>query len=146
MKRVPTTAILIASLIFLQPSLAIGQTRSSLASGQVEPNAGNWRTWVISSGRDYRVPPPPNPAQTQAELRALADLIGQNYAQAQQQIAFWDAGAPAYRWIDLINARLLAGTPTTLFPQRVQTYVALAMYDATIAASVEVFLQSASPY
>src|SRR2546422_4392919 len=26
----------------------------------------------------------------------------------QQQIAFWDAGAPAYRWIDWINARLLA--------------------------------------
>ena len=25
------------------------------ADGPIEPNAGNWRTWVISSGRDYRV-------------------------------------------------------------------------------------------
>src|SRR5437879_11226944 len=79
---------------------------------QIEPNAGTWRTWVISSGRDYRVPPPPGPAETQAKLRALADLIGQNDAQARQTIAFWDSGAPSYRWIDLLNARALAGTPT----------------------------------
>jgi membrane-associated phospholipid phosphatase len=33
----------------------------------------------------------------------------------------------------MINARLLAGTPATAYPHRVYTYVALAMYDATIA-------------
>ena len=66
-------------------------------------------------------------------MRALADLISHNKVQVQQQIAFWDAGAPAYRWIDLINARLLAAIPTTAYPHRVYTYVALAMYDATIA-------------
>jgi hypothetical protein len=67
------------------------------ADDPIEPNAGGWRTWVISSGRDYRVPPPPGPAETQAELRALAALISHNDVQAQQQIAFLDAGAPAYR-------------------------------------------------
>src|SRR5207237_9199302 len=83
------------------------------ADGSIEPNAGNWRTWVISSGRDYRVPPPRGHAETQAELRALADLVSHNDAQAQQQIAFWDAGAPAYRWIELLNARTLAGGTST---------------------------------
>ncbi len=103
--------------------------------GPIEPNAGNWRTWVISSGRDYRVPPPPGPADTQAELRALAILIAKNDVQAEQQIAFWDAGAPAYRWMDLLNSRTLAGTPTTTNGRTgVYTYVALAMHDATIAA------------
>src|SRR6266513_598544 len=104
------------------------------ADGSIEPNAGNWRTWVISSGRDYRVPPPPRSAETQDELRALADLISHNDAQAQQKIAFWDAGAPAYRWIDLLNARSLAGAPTATNGRTgVYTYVALAMHDATIA-------------
>jgi membrane-associated phospholipid phosphatase len=103
------------------------------SESRVEPKAGRWRTWVISSGRDYRVPPPPELREARAELRQLADLIRNNDAQVYQQIAFWDAGAPAYRWIDLINTRLLAGTPTTTYPHRVYTYVALAMYDATIA-------------
>src|SRR6266700_4229020 len=84
--------------------------------GQIEPNAGNWATWVISSGRDYRVPPPPGAADTQAELRVLADLISRNDAQTRQQIEFWDAGAPAYRWIDLINGRAMAGAPLTSYP------------------------------
>jgi len=102
-------------------------------AAQIEPNAGNWRTWVISSGKDYRVPPPPGHAETRAELKALAELISHNDAQTQQQIQFWDAGAPAYRWMDFVHTRLLAGTPTSPFPHRVYTYMTLAMYDATVA-------------
>jgi len=103
-------------------------------TGQIEPNAGKWRTWVISKGIDYRVPPPPGGQAVTDELASLKDLISHNDAKVQQQIEFWDAGAPAYRWMDMIHARLLAGTPTTLYPHRVYTYMALAMYDATIAA------------
>src|SRR5258708_4785697 len=103
------------------------------ASDQIEPTAGNWKTWVISSGKDYRAPPPPGPAASEAELRSLVDLISRNDAQTHQQIAYWDAGAPAYRWIDLISARVLSATPTTPYAHRVYAYVALAMYDATVA-------------
>jgi len=122
-----------AGLLWVILFLAVVLPVRALSNDQTEPNAGKWRTWVISSGKDYRVPPPPGPAETRAELRSLADLISRNNAQIQQQIAFWDAGAPAYRWIDLINARVLAAIPTTAFPHRVYTYVALAMYDATVA-------------
>src|SRR5256885_3807572 len=101
--------------------------------GSIEPDAGNWRTWVISSGKDYRVPPPPGSSQTRRELRSLAELISHNDAQTEQQIAFWDAGSPAYRWVDLISSRVLAGTATTAYPHRVYAYVALAMYDAIVA-------------
>jgi len=120
-------------LILTFVAVAVALPLCAQAADPIEPNAGNWRTWVISSGRDYRVPPPPGAADTQAELRALSDRISRNDAQILQQIAYWDAGAPAYRWIDLITARLLAGVPTTTYPQRVYMYVALAMHDATIA-------------
>ena len=121
-------------LLVVSMFAAVALPLHAQADGPIEPNAGLWRTWVISSGRDYRVPPPPGSAETQAELRALASLISHNDAQAQQQIAFWDAGSPAYRWIDLLNARTLAGTPTTTNGRTgVYTYVALAMHDATIA-------------
>ncbi len=67
------------------------------------------------------------------ELKALAELISQNDAATQQQIVFWDAGAPSYRWIDLINQRAVAGLSLTPYGQRVYAYVAIAMNDATIA-------------
>jgi membrane-associated phospholipid phosphatase len=140
MKRILVVAMLVSSLLFSQTALArAGQSGSEQAAPRVTPNspvepgAGNWRTWVISSGQDYRVAPPPDAAETQAELRSLAELVGRNDEEARRQIAYWDAGAPAYRWMELVNNRLLAGTPTTPYPHRVQAYVALAMYDATIA-------------
>lgn len=125
-------------------SLTFGQTLPNDADNQgyaprpsqttrIESKAGSWRTWVISSGRDYRVAPPPGRRETITELRQIADLMNQNDEQAKAQIAYWDAGAPGYRWMDLLNARMQSGTATTAFPHRVYTYVALAMYDATIA-------------
>jgi membrane-associated phospholipid phosphatase len=121
--------VAVVSLAFAVPLYA----HNKHSTAPIEPTAGQWRTWVISSGKDYRVPPPPAPQDTRAELRDLAELISQNDEQTAAQIAYWDAGAPQYRWIDYISNRLLAGTPTSAFPHRVYTYVALAMYDATIA-------------
>jgi membrane-associated phospholipid phosphatase len=133
------TAPKLLLLAFLAAALPLRAEASDRRPGhrhdQIEPHAGQWRTWVISSGEDYRVPPPPSPARTRAELRWLEDLVRHNDDASRQKITFWDAGAPAYRWIDLISARLLATPPvaTTAFSHRVYTYVALAMYDATVA-------------
>jgi membrane-associated phospholipid phosphatase len=116
--------------------LAVGLTQSVLgqaSGGLIEPNAGKWKTWVISSGKDYRVAPPPGDVATRNELQALARLTKNNDDAARKQITYWDAGAPSYRWMDLINTRLLAARPTTAFAHRVYAYVAMAMEDATIA-------------
>src|SRR6266576_2166566 len=112
MKRILIVALLVTSFIFSQtPCTGAYQkgnnkqesndkqdVQREQTNGQIEPHAGDWRTWVISSGKDYRVPPPPKQAETRTELRSLAELISHNDAQTQQQIAYWDAGAPAYRW------------------------------------------------
>jgi len=102
-------------------------------TNQIEPKAGKWRTWVIPSGKDFLAPPPPELWETRGEFLSLAELISHNNAQTRQQIAFWDAGAPAYRWMDMIHSRLFAAVPTSAYPHRVYTYLAQAIYDATIA-------------
>ena len=101
---------------------------------QIEPNAGTWKPWVISSGKDFRVPPPPDMTATAGELKWLHAAVGENDPSVVDSIAYWSAGAPSYRWIELITARVLSGAPVTAFPHRVYTYVAQAMYDATVAA------------
>lgn len=100
----------------------------------VEPSAGAWKTWVVSSGKDYRVPPPPDAAATRNELEWLKGAVAEQDPRITQQIAFWNAGPPSYRWLEVLINRSLTGAPLTAYPTRVYTYVILAMYDATIAA------------
>lgn len=87
--------LLFGSCAFALPSAA--------QPGGIEPNAGAWKTWVIPSGKDFRVPPPPDAAATAAELEQLRELVRRNDQQSYARIAFWDAGAPGYQWIELIN-------------------------------------------
>ena len=61
-------------------------------------------------------------------------MVAEKNATVAQQVTFWAAGAPSYRWMDLIINRAQSGQPITAFAHRVYTYVALAMYDATVAA------------
>jgi membrane-associated phospholipid phosphatase len=101
--------------------------------GGIEANAGAWKTWVIPSGKDFRVPPPPDASVTATELEQLRDLVRRNDPQTYGRIAFWDAGAPGYQWIELVNKRVFTGQPLPPAPHRIYTYMTMAMHDATIA-------------
>lgn len=101
---------------------------------QIEPTAGAWKTWVISSGKDFRVPPPPDAAATRAELDWLHANVGQSDPRIAEQIRIWDAGSPGYQWLDLIANRSQANQPLTPYSARVFAYLTMAMYDATVAA------------
>src|SRR5215216_2163815 len=101
---------------------------------QVEPAAGTWKTWAISSGRDYRVPPPPDAASTRGEAEWVRTAIAERDPRIAQQVTYWNAAAPSYRWMDLIWNRIQSGAPVTPYPHRLFTYVSMAIYDATVAA------------
>ncbi len=103
-------------------------------SGQVEPTAGSWKTWIISSGKDFRVAPPPTGDESAADLEWVRNAVAESSPDLLNNIRYWTAGAPSYRWIDIINSRALAALPLGAYPHRLYTYVALAMHDATIAA------------
>jgi membrane-associated phospholipid phosphatase len=105
-----------------------------VARAQVEPQAGNWKTWVIASGREFRVPPPPNAAATQNELEWLRDFSTQMDGRVPDVIRFWNAGPPSYRWIETVTDRFLEGRFPGLSGNRAYAYISMAMYDATIAA------------
>src|SRR5215469_9245353 len=46
----------------------------STSRAQVEPQAGNWKTWVLTGGNQLRLPPPPNEAETRAEIAQLKEI------------------------------------------------------------------------
>src|SRR5919109_540998 len=101
--------------------------------GAVEPGAGAWRTWFLTSGADLRPPPPPD---SQGELDQVRGLLDGVDAARQDRIAFWDAGAPPYRWNELATDMSFQGvfgtTSPAIYP-RIQAYLNMAMHDATVA-------------
>src|SRR5260221_12665711 len=97
--------LLLVSLAVALPLRAKAGDEGHGHSRGIEPNAGQWQTWVIPSGEDFRVPPPPSHADTLAEIRQLESLIRHNDDEVRKKIKSWDAGAPAYRWMNLISSR-----------------------------------------
>ncbi len=116
----------------------VGVLNSGLGYAQppgegVEPRAGRWKTWVLTSGRQLRVPPPPDRAVTVGEVRELQTLTARRDATARALIGFWDTGAPPYRWNEIaINEALKNNLPSNP-ASRVLALVHVAIYDATVA-------------
>ncbi|HMG92284.1 MAG TPA: vanadium-dependent haloperoxidase [Chryseolinea sp.] len=109
--------------------IALAMTLVCQCAAQMEPGAGRWKTWFITSGADHRLPPPPSDKNEIAKVIATQQTLT---SQDIQQIEYWGAGAPGYRWYDMMFdlwmtdasgngavANLLMGT---------------ASYDATVAA------------
>lgn len=99
------------------------------AVAQVENGAGGWTTWVIASGKEFRLSPPPDKKATEAEVKKVQALQANLDEKAISQIMFWNAGAPGYRWEQLVKN--LSGTMPMF---RVKALLHVAIYDATIAA------------
>jgi len=60
---------------------------------QIEPQAGTWKTWVLTSGSQLQVAPPPDRTASTAELQQLKSMAAPR-DEARASIAFWDTGAP----------------------------------------------------
>src|SRR2546421_6567631 len=96
---------------------------------QLEPGAGNWKTWFITSGKTYRLPPPSSYKKEIAQvLSAQQDLDSAGW----QQILYWNAGSPGYRWQDLMSKLWM--TDTNYNGVLANMLLGVATYDATIAA------------
>jgi membrane-associated phospholipid phosphatase len=101
---------------------------------QTEPRAGQWKTWVITSGSQFRLPPPPHGSAQVAEVRNLITRAGQRDAAALDAISFWDAGPPGYRWNEIAVDQLVRNNITGPRSARVLSLLNVAIYDATVAA------------
>jgi membrane-associated phospholipid phosphatase len=94
----------------------------------IEPMAGKWKTWVLRSGDQLRLPPPPDRSATATELAELHTAMDQRDLDT---IAYWNTGAPGYRWNELASA---AAGRTGALLSRVAPLLNVAIYDATVAA------------
>lgn len=98
----------------------------------VEPGAGNWRTWALSSGSEITVPPPPKGNAAKADLKAVETAVARRDSAMLEAIGFWDTGWHGYRWMQIAMQAVAADPAPDTF--RVAAYTAIAIHDATIAS------------
>lgn len=100
----------------------------------IEPEAGTWPTWLLDSGDQLRLAAPPDETATAEEIAQLMAMINERDEEALQQITYWNAGPPSYRWnqiaVGAIDKRGIPGTSAS----RALALVHAAVYDATVAA------------
>jgi membrane-associated phospholipid phosphatase len=129
--RITTLLAPVLAAVTLTASVPAQASQQQASTPLIEPGAGSWRTWVLSSGAELRPPPPPDQAVAQAELAQLHQLESQRDASALDTIAYWDTGDPAYRWNQMAETRF--GQVTAPPGQRGMALLSVAIYDATIA-------------
>ena len=98
---------------------------------QIEPNAGRWKTWVLTSGDQLRLSRPPDEAATQAEIVQLKQTAKQRDAATLERIKWWNAGPPGYRWTSIA---IPPGPSNATLHSRIMALLSVAIYDATVAA------------
>src|SRR5262247_2251139 len=90
---------------------------AAASPSRLEPAAGDWHTWVIPDVVSFRVPPPPDRAATEQEAQGLETVISHIDEPTRDTITYWNAGSPAYRWIqiaqDQVNNHGLGGPAAT---------------------------------
>jgi len=96
---------------------------------QIEPTAGTWKTWFITSGKDYRLPAP---SSYKNEIGAVIEKQKNIDAATMQQIIYWNAGSPGYHWQEMMSK--LWTVDTGRYGALANMLLGTAIYDATIAA------------
>ncbi len=81
-----------------------------------------------------RPPAPPDQATTQAELAELKTLAAQRNEAAQALVAYWDAGSPSYRWVEIALAQFKSKPYPNLRIARGMSLMNVAIYEAMVAA------------
>src|SRR5258706_4951900 len=122
--------IILSTMITLIAATAMAQGDVPRPSTTYE--AANWKTWLLDDPQQIAVPPPPSGAQSKAELQAVRQKMSRVDETKMREIKYWDAGAPAYRWNQILPQ--LVEQSHAVMLRIPASWMNIAIYDATILA------------
>lgn len=116
----------------LQLNASKGRERPVRAT--IEPGAGGWGPWILTSGRALRLPPPPDEKSTAVELRELKRLMVGDDAERLERIRYWDFGSPVHRWNEMLTDMGVRDDVGSAASIRAVTLLNVTIHDALVAA------------
>jgi membrane-associated phospholipid phosphatase len=126
--------LLFLSLSFCALAQQPNWSQSCPKDEQIEQHAGKWKTWVLSSGSQIKLPPPPQRAASEREIGILKQISHERDEAALDLINFWDAGSPSSRWNELAINRIITNNVGNPRAPRILSYLHVAIYDAMVSA------------
>src|SRR5688572_25980988 len=102
---------------------------------QLERTAGFWSTYVLTSGAEVELPPPPHASseQTRAELAELRALQDARTPETQSVIEFWGAQPATKPWIEKHLELIRVRGVSVPRAHRGLALTQVAIYDALVA-------------
>lgn len=100
------------------------------AQKTVSYEAANWKLLLLDNPEKISIEAPPKSSKT--EINAVKEALNTLDDKKRDAIRYWNAGAPAYRWNEIISAMIDEFPETQL--KLPSAWINLAIYDATILA------------
>jgi membrane-associated phospholipid phosphatase len=94
--------------------------------------AARWKTWLLDNPEKIIIAAPPGTAQSKQELQTIKQQMTSLDAKKIAAIKYWDAGAPSYRWNQIIDGLLEQDFSVML--RMPAAWMNIAIYNATILA------------
>ena len=121
------------TIVSLLTGLGLAVSAPASLPAQVEPAAGQWKTWVIASGSALRLPPPPDAASTAAEIQWVKKS-GANLPRGHYSRSLSGMRGAGYRWMELTEQLAVSEGLSGPYQTRAMALVAAAIDDSTVAA------------
>ena len=122
--------IILSIVISLAAIAAVAQT--DVLHQSVSYEAANWNTWLLDNPEQIRIAAPPDAVKSKAELQFIKQKLNNPDEKKLAAIKYWDAGAPAYRWNQIVIELLAQKLDVQL--RMPASWMNIAIYDATILA------------
>jgi len=107
-------------------------SQTILINEPVNYEAANWKTWLLDSAQQITMSAPSSGAQSKVELQTIKQRISNLDEKKLAAIKYWDAGAPSYRWNQIVIDLLSQKFDVQL--RMPASWMNVAIYDATILA------------
>jgi membrane-associated phospholipid phosphatase len=117
-------------MMLIASATAMAQDNASHAPANYK--AANWKLWLLDNPGQITVSPPPGNAESKNELQLLKQRMSSVDEKKLTEIKYWDAGAPAYRWNQILP-QFVELKPAVML-RMPGAWMNIAIYDATILA------------
>jgi membrane-associated phospholipid phosphatase len=130
-------------LIFLCILLTSGCVKSAVVSRaqdqslfqkEGEKKPGTWKTFVLTSGDQFRPPPPSQGVSvSRDQLDEVIAKQGRITPEWKDRIVYWDEGLITHRWTELLLQKVVQNNFSPIRASRAIALLHVAMYDAIVA-------------